>query len=764
LNNLKRITRYIFLSFFSIASVLFSKIAAQSTNQKLLEKARNCFSENRYNSAIGFYLILLKSDSANIEYQYEIAQCYYYSDSLKLEAIPHFEFVLNHSADSLPELFYYLGKTYQLANHLDDALACYKEYLRLFKLNKPIVLKNVFSHRKKLVVGSDQEGDYFLKEVRKNMEECKNARDIMERPQKKMDLNGKKKEYEIENLGTNVNSKYDDYGAVVSPGDTLLFFTSRRKFKNDNKVDPEDGKYFEHIYVSKLKEEGWGEAEPLGPSINTKKSESLDFLSVNGGTLYFCRGTQNGTFYFSNRNGQNWDKPKKLDGGGEINSNEWQTSMSYSVSDNTLYVVCDKERGYGNRDIYSSKKTASGHWGPLENLGPMINTEFDEEAPYVTPDGRYLYFASKGHNSMGGFDIYKSERINNSWTEPQNLGYPINTTGNDMYFILAGQKGTAYYASSRGEQDRSNADMDIYSITLCDDLQETVLKGLVTSIDGLPKDLFVSVTDKKTQKKVAGYTIGRDGKYEITLLRNVDYVFSFEGKGIIYFATDVTLPKQCKAYELFQKVEISKRIDIPNKQWIQKADIINAFFDIRKKVLIDGRFKSTDEFQNYSEYLKVLSSKVSRLNYKKTSVETCLSDIYDLSELKLQYYDSLNNAAESSSVDKNGIFIFSEFHSSGNGIFRLEGNDPQADYQVIVCIGTDTLQALPMGDGFVLPKTRLNFYNPEGKLTESARVNFNKEFVFHKHDLNHPGTFKLEKGDLSYSYPVRLSRGGGSKC
>ncbi len=763
MEDLKRVTKYNLIAFLFLFSVVHFQSSAQTDLEKTLEKARNSFNEGDYNSAVGYYKILLKSDSGNIEYHYELAQTYYFSDSLKLRAIPYFEYVLQNSSDSLVELYYYLGKVYQLDYRLEDAINCYKKYLRLFKPEKSIALKNVFTFKKPFFSGTDQEGDYFIKEVKRNIEECKSARDRMERPLRKMELNGKKKEYEIENLGEKINSKYDDYGAVISPGDSLLFFTSRRKAGRNDKVDPEDGKYNEDIYVSKLGEDGWSEAMPVGPPINTKKNESMDFLSVDGKTLYFCRGTKNGTFYFSNRIGPKWSDPKKFENSGEINSNEWETSLSYSVSDNTLYVVSDKAGGYGGRDIYKSVKMPSGKWGPLENLGPLINTEFDEEAPFVSPDGKYLYFASRGHNSIGGFDIYKSERQNGVWVDPQNMGYPINTTGNDMYFTLDNGNDKAYYSSSRGDQEKQNADMDIYSITLCDDIQETVIKGLVTIAEGTPKDLFISVMDKNTQSKVAHCVVDKSGKYEITLLRNVDYIFSFEGKGIVYFSTEITLPKQCKAYDLFQKVEISKRVDMEHRQWIQKACIKNAFFDIRQKVLLSGKNKSADEYENYLAYLNGINSKTTHLNYKEVIVENCLSDIYDLADLKLHFVDSLHNQVRTASLDKNGIFVFNELNYTKPGLFKLEGGDPEVEYNVKVAIGADTVQLVRVKDGFVFPETKLNFYNPSGVLVESVFLNVSGKFVFHKHDMVQPGEFKLEKGDVNTAYPVVLTRRGSER-
>jgi len=630
-----------------------------------------------------------------------------------------------------------------------------------FKPERIISIRNIFAHGKSVFSGADKQGIILTNEVKRNIEECKNARDLMERPVNKMEFNGRKKEYEIINLGENVNSKYHDYGPVLSPDDSLLYFTSRRKGSGEDKLDPEEGKYFEDIYVSKLEENGWGEAKSIGPPINTPKNEAVNFLSVDGKTLYFCRGTKNGTFYTSAKTEQGWSRPKPLEHAGEINSSDWKTSLSYSVLDNTLYVVSDKEGGLGGRDIYKSVKTTSGTWGPLENLGPVINTEFDEESPFVTPDGKYLYFASKGHNSIGGFDIFRSELKNDTWTVPENLGYPINTTGNDMFFMLDHENDKAYYSSSRAENDRDNDDLDIYSITLCDNVLETVLKGLVHTSDGKPRDLFVTVVEKNTQNKVARSVIDKDGKYQLTLLRDVAYIFTFEGKGIVYFSAEVTLPRQCKAYDIFQLVEISKRVDINKRQWIQKAIIKNAFFDIKKKAPLTGT--SSDEYEIWSAYVNKLNAKTTKLNYKEKTVEMCLADIYNLSDLKLNFYDTLHKKIETASLNEKSVFVFNKLKYGKSGLFKLEDQDPEATYKAIVCIGLDTIQLVPVKDGFVFPKTRLNFFNLTGVLIESAVLNYTGEFVFHQLGSDQPGLFKLEKGENETTYPVSFAAGGSEK-
>lgn len=727
--------------------------AQTGNNKKLLERARNNFLNGDYFAAIQQYRALLKSDSTDVEYNYELAQTYFFSDSLKLKSIPYFErtqkTLKSLNQDTLVELYYYLGKTYQLANRFEDAITSYKKYLQLFK------------HETTVFSRDDEEGSDLVREVERNIMGCKSARAITQRPVNKIEMNGKLKEYEISNLGENINSKFDDYGTVISPDDSVLYFTSRRKSGKKSKKDDDEEKYYEDIYQSRNTENGWGSATPVGKPINTNKgNEAINFVSSDGYRIYFCRGNRNGTFYSSDRKSNKWGNPQVLEKAHEINSNEWETSLVFGNADNVLYVVSDKEGGYGKRDIYKSVKMSDGVWGPMENLGPLINTEDDEDAPFITADGRFLYFSSTGHNSIGGFDIFKSENINNQWSEPKNLGYPINTSGNDLYFILDKENSKAYYSSSRAEQDVNNADMDIFSITLCDENPITVIKGLITSAEGGPIDMVISVEEKISQKQVARFIASRDGKYELNLLRNIDYIISFQGKKTEYFSQEITLPPQCHLYDLFQKVEISKRVDILKKQWVQKVFIKNAFFDINKNLKIAGFVKSNDQYENYLAYLNTINPKTTKLNYKEFVVETCLSDIYDFSDLTLTFYDSLNNNVETAALSKSGVFVFNHSKMDKNGVFRLNGQDPEADYQVNVAIGMDTVRTVKVGNEFVLPKTRLIAYNLQGSITESAIQNNKGGFVFRKVDLQQPGYFKLEKGDENANYEVKISQRG----
>ncbi len=240
------------------------------------------------------------------------------------------------------------------------------------------------------------------------------------------------------------------------------------------------------------------------------------------------------------------------------------------IAGNELYVVSDREGGLGGRDIYMSKKQADGSWGPLVNLGAPINTKYDEDAPFITADGTTMYFSSKGHNSMGGFDIFRSQKDADKWSQPVNLGHPFNTPGEDIYFILANKSDRAYYSSSSLATDGTK-DLDIYMIDFCDETEEILLAGSVFGIS----EGSIAVSDKESGQKVGEYNF-ENGKYAVRLKHGKNYRFVFNVRsGSDPVSADISVPRMCKVHDVYQDLELSSS---GNSLLVR-----NAFFDIKKE-------------------------------------------------------------------------------------------------------------------------------------------------------------------------------------
>ncbi|MEK6614758.1 MAG: hypothetical protein AABZ32_01405, partial [Bacteroidota bacterium] len=481
----------------------FSNRATKKTEKKILKSARKEFDLGNYFEANQKYSELLKLDSTNPIYNFEQAQTYYNNFRQPL-SIPHYEKAIKYSKDTLGEVYYFLAGAYHLAGKFDLAQKNYKTYLTILTIYGTDLM--------------EEEENELKDDIRHKIEMCDNGQLLFKSPADQITLNGKNSSFRVINMGKNVNTDFDDYGVVLSANDSVMYFTSRREENTGGKMDWDD-KYFEDIYVSGLGKKGWGESFGIGAPINTKKHEGIISISADGMTIYFYKGVKQGTFFYSNLVGGAWTKPKVLYEKSDMNTKAWETSFfGFVVAGNELYVVSDREGGVGGRDIYISKRQSDDAWSPFVNLGEPINSKYDEDAPFITSDGKFMYFSSTGHNSMGGFDIFKSERQGEKWSEPVNLGAPFNTPGSDIYFVVANKNDHAFFSSSSQSSSDGTKDMDIYMIDLCDDIPETILAGTTFGIT----NGTITVEAKESGQKIGDFKV-ENGKYSIRLEHGNEY-------------------------------------------------------------------------------------------------------------------------------------------------------------------------------------------------------------------------------------------------
>lgn len=574
--------------FFSILSIAqkpygsFSGNGNKKTEKKLLKSARNESYNGNFQQAIEKYSELLKIDSANPMYNFEMAQTYY-DNFLQPRSISYFEKAIKYSSDTLGEAYYFLASAYHLSGNYDKAKENYTKYL--FLLEK---------------YGTDlfeDEEKALFNDIKRRIEMCDNGNKLKFPPVDKILFNGQSKSFEINSIGKDANSDFDDYGAVLSANDSVMYFTTRREGATGGKYDYDD-KLFEDIYMTSLSKKGWGPAFSLGAPVNTSKHEGIIHIAPDGKTIYFYKGVKQGTFYETHLNGNTWTKPSELYKESSVNTKAWETSFySFTINSNELYLVSDREGSLGGRDIFVAKKQPDGSWGALENMGSDINSKFDEDAPHLTPDGNTMYFSSNGHNSMGGFDIFRSERVNGKWSAPVNMGVPINSPGDDIYFIIANKNDRAYFSSSAQATDGTR-DLDIYEVDICDDVPESTINGLAMGIAGGT----VTVMEKESGKEVTKFDV-KDGKYSVKLPRGKNYAFVLNTMGIEPVSADIYVPRQCKAYDLYQEINFT--------QAGQPLVFRNAFFDVKKEA----------GSQNFSEFLSK-ADKTTLPLYNEVSVNT----------------------------------------------------------------------------------------------------------------------------------------------
>lgn len=401
------------------------------------------FSHNNFLMALPIYKEVLKTDKNNTSLHYKIAECYLNTNINRTEAIAHLEFC-SKDPKIESDVWLKLGKAYRLVNKIDESIKAFEKYKQLEPKRK--------------------------KEVDREIEVCYNAKTFMKHP-----VN-----VSFTNMGKDINSEYADYYPWINANEDFLAFTTRRKGPTSNRVES-DGYYASDVYISKLDKGKWTKAETAGPKINSALDEQVVGMKADGSELliYIDHIDKYGDIYSSVK--KNGAYLKYLPLSEEINK-KVEHSATISLDGNTLFFVRAESKDE-QTDIYMCRKLPNGNWGVPFKLGAEINTTYHEDFPYLSPDGFTLYFSSEGHNSMGGFDLFKStwDPEQNTWTPAENLGYPVNTTDDDRSICFTSDYRVAYISALR---PGGQGDLDIYRIKFKDiDQKMTVYVGRVALAD-----------------------------------------------------------------------------------------------------------------------------------------------------------------------------------------------------------------------------------------------------------------------------------------
>jgi outer membrane protein OmpA-like peptidoglycan-associated protein/tetratricopeptide (TPR) repeat protein len=430
---------------------------------KSIKEGDKYYSEGKgtYGMARDLYLFANQYNPANAELNYKIGACYLFTDD-KYEAINYLQQAYQLDPEVSGDIHLMLAQAFHLVLEFEKAIEQYNEHK------------------------SGLEGDElaaYSEILAKRLSECRYGQEISQEPRRVI----------IQNLGDSVNSKFDDYNPVFAHDDTALFFTSRRPFDKSNR-NSIDNKYNEDIYCSRVIPSGFAMAERLIKPFNTPHNDALVGISPDGNSLYIYRGYLNGgeiqVSSLVPEKGK-WSRSKSA--GKKLQSKEGETSACLSPDGKELYFVSrNKKLSTGGKDIMVSTLNGKGKWSEPVNLGGLINTRYDEEGVFISTDGRYLYFASMGHNSMGGFDIFRSERKDNgAWSAPENLGYPINTPDDEVFFVMDQSDLFGYYSAIRGGGAGAK---DIYKVIFLGSEKEliTAMKDQLVAGPGNRKTGFLT--------------------------------------------------------------------------------------------------------------------------------------------------------------------------------------------------------------------------------------------------------------------------------
>ena len=374
--------------------------------------------------------------------------------------------------------------------------------------------------------------------------------------------------FEPTNLGPNVNSDQYEYFPVLTADEQTLVFTRNQR--------SERGDYQEDFYVSIAETDGWAAARNLGGPINTEDNEGAQTITADGQQLFFIgcnrkEGMGSCDIYRSLRQGKDWGHPENL--GPPVNSSKWESQPSISADGKTLYFVSNRPGGFGGMDIWVTHLAPNNEWTVPRNLGDKINTPFFEETPFIHPDGKTLYFTSNGHVGMGEKDIYFSrlDSVGN-WSEPKNLGYPINTWNDEQGLFVAASGENAYFSSDR---KGGFGKLDLYSFKLYEEARPTrvtYVKGRVTDkVTGKPLGAKFELIDLETSQVVVESTSDRiNGNFLVTLPVDHEYALNVSKDEYLFYSEHFSLPAEhdiTKPYKMdveLQPIKYGEKVVLKN--------------------------------------------------------------------------------------------------------------------------------------------------------------------------------------------------------
>jgi outer membrane protein OmpA-like peptidoglycan-associated protein/tetratricopeptide (TPR) repeat protein len=542
-----------------LISLSISSVSAGGM-KSLIKKGDKQFRKAYLDKALDYYNQALAIDSTNCYVNFQVGSIYYLLDSARIKSLPYFEKTIKYAPpskdDTIIDAYYYMGNCYTLQKQYSKAITAYQKYL---------------AH-----VANTDVNEEILKEVTHNITICQQAPTLMKKSSDSTGylLDGRMHPVYVKNAGTKINSPYPEYAQVLLDRDSTLIFTSRRPASQSGKKDIFSNEYFEDIFISYKDSSGkWGLPSLFSNELHFKagmRNLASVSISSDGKTLFIYN---RGMMYESKRQGNKWSPAVRVENDVRKIS-DYMPSAFQSVDGTKLLLVSDKPGGWGGRDIYMSEKQKDGSWNVPENLGPTINTAYDEDAPFLMPDNKTLYFASTGHPGLGGYDIFKSVYENGQWSKPQNLGAPINSSADDIYFIYDTLMKKGYFSSSRVKEGYGG--LDLYSFSFkCDNIENTVLKGKIVSTGNTQLNASVVLTDSKGKD----YSTQSDqmGAYSLTLKPETKYSATIKAPGYKPFYTNIILPHQCDAYNLYQSINLSYINDSLSKHIGQKMVVKNGF-------------------------------------------------------------------------------------------------------------------------------------------------------------------------------------------
>ncbi|MBL4658304.1 MAG: PD40 domain-containing protein, partial [Flavobacteriales bacterium] len=498
--------------------------------EALLEDAEWIFGIGDYKRALPLFVKLNSRYPGTNAYKYYAGICYLKKTDEQEKAISYLEGAYSRDP-RLPDILFYLGRAYMVTYQFDEAIGYYK-----------------------LALDNKKTSTVYKEEIPRLIEQCGNAKVLASK--------NIEEKLVLENIGPPVNTEYDEYVPLVSHDESVMIYTYKGKRSRGGLIniygeaDP-DGMFYEDIFGAYRLGNKWLDPDGLGSRINSNYHDASIALAPDGRSMFIYKDQRGGDIYISRLIKNTWITPTPIMG--EVNTKSYEGHASITVDERVMFFVSDRPGGFGGMDIYQATRQDDETWGNITNLGPTINTPYDEDAPFIHSNNILLYFSSKGHNSMGGYDIFFSTYENKAWTAPHNIGPPVNTPNDDNFYVVSANGERAYFSSARAG---GYGGQDIYVVRPGVFGKKPVLaliKGIVEN-NGRALEATIQVTNTTTNEAYGKYkSNAATGNYLIALPPGYDYKLDFILKDKVLHSENVDVTGLGVFVEVAQNFELASK-------------------------------------------------------------------------------------------------------------------------------------------------------------------------------------------------------------
>ncbi len=680
-----------------IINIFFGNITINAQNLKLIKhKATNLFDNEKFIEALPFFLEIDSLEPNNFETKYKIGACYLNTKYEKTKAIPYLQYALKHGEKLIPfTVFKDLGTIYHLNYQFDKSIEYFNKY-------------------KKFADNDDK----FMNYTDSMLDVCSYAKHLV----------NDSLQITVKKLPSNINTEMSEEDPFISADNSILYFT-----REDN-ISKKYNHEINIFYSEKKGDNKWSQPKKLIIERKyRKKNIKIAGVSPDGQQIFLSiKDNGNYNIYLGKINNGKCNKITKLSNA--VNSKFDEFKCSISSDGSKLIFSSNRQGGYGGKDLYSVDIDSLGNISNPENLGDEINTKYDEDAPFLHPDNKSLYFSSNGHKTIGGFDIYLSEFVNEFWSAPENLGYPINTTYDDYNFVLSANKGTAYTSSN---QQKKYKDYDIYKIIINKSIPLTLVKGIILAGNpAKPVKATIRIIDKETNKtlKYIYNPNPETGKYLMIFPPNKNYSMIITAEGYLPYQVDIFVPDQTYFYELYQEIILSPiKLDNEGNVIGQEISVKNTFYDIYNTIHYDSTQIDTIYKKDYTKLLNLINKLIKTTdtitleridNESKKIIENKTETKHQVVNKKK--FDNLINKLTDAILnsDTNALNLINEntiYNNEVIGRYYFNEDSSEINFNIVI-INEDTIKTLPPLKTFN-PKSNINYNNLIQKDSTTTSVN-----------------------------------------